>query len=183
MVDRTVARRYAEAFVGSLESSGRVDEGLDEIKTVSGAYTSSLNFQRFLGSPEIGEEEKQNLLKKVFAENTGPQGMGLLGLLLKRDRMDHLPVISEEAVSAAELRRGVLRGWVTTARPVSSAQVEVLAKSVEGVFKKKVILERRVDTKLIGGVRIVVGTLLLDGSVQTLLENTKRYLLSVKVAD
>ncbi len=183
MVDRTLARRYAEAFVGSLESSGRVDEGLDEIRVVSGVYAGSINLQRFLGSPEIGEEQKQNLLQKVFAENTGPQGMSLLELLLKRDRMDHLPVVSEEAVSVAELRRGVLRGWVTAARPISSAQVEALAKAVAERLKKKVVLERRVDQKLIGGVRIVVGTLLLDGSVQTLLENTKRHLLNVKVSE
>ena len=183
MTDRTVARRYAEAFVRSLESAGRVDQGLEEIKGITLTYMGSRQMQNFLGSPEIGEEEKQKLLKRLFAEEVGPQEMGLLELLLKKDRFDHLPVISEEAVSVAEARRGVIRGVATTARPISSAETEKLAKAVGKLLGKKVLLERAVDTKLIGGVRVTVGTDLLDGSVQTLLENAKRHLLSVKVSD
>ena len=183
MIDRTVARRYAEAFVRSLESSGRVDQGLEELKEITRTYAGSRQMQHFLGSPEIGEEDKQKLLKRLFAEGVGAEEMGLLNLLLKKDRVDHLPVISEESVSVAEARRGVVRGAVTTARPISSAEAEKLAAAAGKLLKKKVLLERVVDPEIIGGVRVTVGTDLLDGSVETLLENAKRYLLSVKVSE
>jgi F-type H+-transporting ATPase subunit delta len=183
LLDRSVARRYAEAFVISLESAGRVDEGLEEIRVVAATYQANRELQHFLGSPEIGNEEKQKLLKKIFGDKTGVQTMGLLELLLKRERVEYLPEVAEDASSVAELRRGVLRGYVTTARPISAAEADKVAASVGGLLKKKVLLERTVDASIIGGLRVVVGTDLLDSSVKTLLENARRHLLSVKVSE
>ena len=182
MADRAVARRYGEAFVGALEKSRRLEGGLEELRFVGKAYEGSRDLQRFLGSPEIGEEEKRSLVTRIFSSSVGPETMGLIELLLKWDRVDHLPAVSEEAVKTAEERRGLLRGTVTTAHPISSAEAEALAKAVGERLGKKVLLERRVDPQLIGGARISAGSFLLDGSVQAVLQKIRRQLLETKVA-
>ncbi|MCM8794505.1 MAG: ATP synthase F1 subunit delta [Candidatus Omnitrophica bacterium] len=182
MPDSAVAVRYAEAYVSACEQAGRLDDGLEELKGIAQTYTLMADLRRFLGSPEIAEEEKGKLLGKVFSERTGPQGMGLLNLLLKKDRMDHVPLIAQEAVLAAEKRRGILKGELTTARPILVSEREAVTKAVERFLKKKVVLETRVDPKILGGIRVRVGTLLFDGSVESLLNRAKRYLLEVKVA-
>ena len=181
MADRAVARRYAQAFVNVLEISRRVEPGLEGLQRVSHSYSQSRDFQRFLGSPEIAPGEKEELVTKIFSDLVGPDGMGLLNLLLQWDRIDHLPLIMEEATAEAELRRGILRGWVTTARPISAKETEILAKAVGDRLGKHVLLERQVDPQLIGGVRVRVGTTVLDGSVQTLLKEVRQKLLEVKI--
>ena len=181
MVDRTVARRYAEAFVNTLEPSGRLETGLGELDQIARVYAGSKDLQRFLGSPEIGPEEKERLLNRALSEAVSQETMSLLRLLLKKDRMEQLPAVCEEAKDLSERRQGVVRGFVATAHPVSSAETERLAQAVGTALGRRVILERQVDPSLIGGVRVAVGSTLLDGSVRTQLEKVREQLRSVKV--
>ncbi|MBI3333303.1 MAG: ATP synthase F1 subunit delta [Candidatus Omnitrophica bacterium] len=182
MTDRVVARRYGEAFVAVLERSRRLEAGLEELRLIAKTYEGSRDLKRFLGSPEIGEEEKRSLLTRIFSSSIGPETASFIELLLRRDRTDHLPAISEEAVKVSEEHQGILRGTVTTAHPISSAEAEALAKGVAARLGKRVILERRVDPKSLGGARIEVGSTLFDGSVQGSLEKIRRQLLEAKVA-
>lgn len=181
MVDRTVARRYAEAFVNTLEKAGRLEPGLEELDRIAGIYSGSKDLRRFLGSPEIGPEEKERLLDRALAESASAETMSLLRLLLKKDRVEHLPAVHEEAKTVSEQRRGVVRGRMTTAHAVSSAETQRLAQAVGLALGRQVILERQVDPSLIGGARVVVGSALLDGSVRSQLENLREQLKSAKV--
>ncbi len=190
MADQAVARRYAEAFVNALQAAGRPEEGLaarlegglEELGAVAKVYAGSKDLQRFLGSPEIAPEDKRRVLARVWSEAIGEQTTGMLDLLIRWDRMEHLPAIFEEAKGVAEERQGVLRGQVITARPISSAEAEGLAKAVGRALKgKRVILERRVDPALLGGVQVTVGSTLLDASVRSFLAEVREQLKSAKV--
>ena len=181
MVDRTVARRYAEAFVNALEGSDRLSAGLEDLDQVAGMYGQSKDLRRFLGSPEIGPEDKERVLDRALAAGAAPEMMGLLRLLLKKDRVENLPVVSEEARAVSEARQGVVRGKVTTAHSISSQEVEQLARAVGKVMGKQVILDRQVDPSLIGGVKVAVGGTLLDGSVRAQLNRVREQLKAAKV--
>ncbi len=181
MVDRALARRWAEAFVNGLEAARKVQPGLDGLRWMTEVYQTHPDLRRFLGSPEIGEEEKFSLLSRLFGELAGPEGMALLNLLLRWDRLELLPAIWEEAVAVHEARRGLVRGRIATAHPISSSQVDGVAKALGGRLGKKVVLERSVDPQLMGGVKITVGTHLLEASVASRLNDFRRQLLSAKV--
>lgn len=181
MADRAVARRYAEAFVRTAENSHRLEQGLEDLKGIAETYRQSKPLRRFLGSPEIAPEEKEQMTRKLWAETAQEETMALISLLLRKDRVEELPVLAEEAVMAAEERQGILRGDVTTAYPISSAETERLAQAVGRAMGKKVLLERRMDRGILGGVRIRVGSTLLDQSVRTLLGEVRRQLIHAKV--
>lgn len=181
MAERAIARRYAEAFVQTSEASGRLEENLQDLQAIARTYEQSIALRRFLGSPEIGPEEKTQLTHRLWADSAREETVAFLKLLLKKERVDHLPLMAEEAVAVAEARQGILRGEVTTAHPISLAETGRLAGAVGQALRKKVILERRVDPKVLGGVRVKVGTTLLDGSVRARLEQVRRQLKRVKV--
>ena len=71
---------------------------------------------------------------------------------------------------------------MTTAHPISSAETALLAQAVGKAMGKQVILERRVDPGLLGGVSVAVGGVLLDGSVRAQLKRVKEQLKAAKVA-
>lgn len=181
MADRAAARRYAEAFVRTVENSRRLEQGLADLKGIAETYRQSKPLRRFLGSPEIAPEEKEQLTRKLWADTAQEETMALISLLLKKDRVEELPVLAEEAVMAAEERQGILRGDVTTAHAISSAETERLGAAVGKVLGKKVLLERKVDPGILGGVRIRVGSTLLDHSVRTLLGEVREQLINAKV--
>ena len=196
MIDRAAARRYAEAFVNALEKTGRLEPGMEELRVAARTYAQSKGLQRFLGSPEIAPEDKQSLLGRLWSgapggvsgavsssgsHAAGQEMLSLLRLLLRWDRIDHLPAVMEEAEKSAEARQGILRGTVTTAHPISSAEVDQVAQAVGRKMGKRVLLERRVEPELLGGARVAVGSTLLDGSVRTQLAQVREQLLGAKV--
>ena len=181
MADRALARRYATAFLNRLEASHQVESGLEELRGIAQIYSISKEFQRFMGSPEIGQEEKQQMIDRVFSEEAASETLALLQLLLRWDRMEQLPSVAEEALCISEARQGILRGQVTTAHPISSAETDRLAQAVGKAMGKRVILERRVDPRLLGGASVAVGGMLLDGSVRAQLKRVEEQLKAAKV--
>jgi len=181
MIDRGVARRYAEAFVNSLEGSNRLAAGLEDLEQIARMYGGSKELQRFLGSPEIAPEDKERTLDRALSAGAAPETMGLLRLLLKKDRVENLPAVNEEAKAVSERRQGVVRGWVATAHAISSVETQRLAQAVGKAIAKRVILERQVDPSLLGGARVSVGGTLLDGSVRAQLEKVREQLKAAKV--
>ncbi len=181
MIERAAARRYAEAFVSAAEDAGKLREGLEELESIVQTYSGSKPLQRFLGSPEISPEDKERVIHRLWGEAASRPTLGLLGLLLDWDRMEHLPILAEEARSVSEARQGILRGRVVTAHPISSAETEAVARGLGRLLHKKVLLERSVDPEILGGIRVTVGTTLLDASVRAMLEEVRGQLKQVKV--
>jgi len=181
MEEVTVARRYAEAYVNALEKAGRLEAGLKELKAVAQVYMGSEDLKHFLGSPEISTEEKKALLEKLFSDSVGPQGMGLIQLLLRWDRTELLGFIGQEIEAIAQAHQGIVHGTVATVRPISSEETETIARMVGKRLGKQVILERQVKPELLGGVQVTVGTTLLDGSVQRRLRNVSETFKNIKV--
>lgn len=181
MVDQALARRYAEAFVNAAERTGALQARLQELAGCAQAYRGSSELQRFFGSPEIALGEKEKLFHRVWSEAVGREVLSLLNLVLSWDRIESLPAIAEEAQALAEQRQGILRGRVITAHPISAAETESIAQRVGRLLEKRLVLERAVDPALLGGVRVIVGSLSLDGSVQAALEELRRQLKAAKV--
>lgn len=181
MADRAVARRYAEAFVRTAEGARRLEQGLADLKGIAEIYRQSQPLRRFLGSPEIAPEEKERITERLWADTAQGETMALVRLLLRKDRVEELPLLAEEAAAVAEERQGILRGQVTTAHAISSAETDRLAQAVGRALGKRVLLERKVDAGLLGGVRVRVGSTLLDHSVRTLLGEVRQQLVNAKV--
>jgi F-type H+-transporting ATPase subunit delta len=180
-VDRSVARRYAEAFVNVAERSGRLDEYLEELKGVAKVYEESKALARFIGSPEIDLLPKQELIDRVWGEAVGEAVIALLKLILDRERFNHLPAIVEEAERLRDERFGVMKGTVFTAHPIAASEMEAIAQAMGRWLKKQVVLERKVDPSLLGGAQVVLGSLNLDGSVRGSLERLRRHWMEMGV--
>jgi len=74
---------------------------------------------------------------------------------------------------------GEVEGFVETARPIAAPEVERIAAEFGRVLGQKLILKNRVVPELVGGVRVIAGNRMLDGSVSGRLEALRRRLHDV----
>jgi F-type H+-transporting ATPase subunit delta len=68
---------------------------------------------------------------------------------------------------------------VTAALPLAGEDQEAIAKRLEKIVERKVVIDAQVDPLIIGGFIARVGDTLIDGSIRQKLESLKRKMAEV----
>ena len=125
--------------------------------------------------------EKESFLEKRFKPKLNKNVYGLLVVLLRRRRYDHLVAIAAEFHKLAEEAQGITRAVVRTAVPISDRQADALTRSLNKRTGRKVTLSREVDPTLIGGVALSLDHKVIDGSLATELWRIRRKLREARI--
>ncbi|HQT25563.1 MAG TPA: F0F1 ATP synthase subunit delta, partial [Burkholderiales bacterium] len=130
------------------------------------AVVQDAQMQACISDPNITPQQLESLVISVCGKNLGEMGMNFVRELVHNGRLSVLPQIRElyETMKAEE--GGMLDAQVTSAYPLSKAQLKDLVEVLEGKFKKKIEATADVDPELIGGVRVVIGDDVIDASVR-----------------
>ena len=173
----TAARRYAEAAFEVGQRDGTVETWRRELDA-AGAIVDDDRVARLLGNPAIAEERRLELAESTFGKLVGRPVLNLIGLMLRRGRIDELPRVAAEFRRLDNERQGITPATATSAVPLSEDEVRAVTARLEAMTGGRVDLDLRVDPDLIGGLVVRVGDRLIDGSVRSRLERLRNQLVS-----
>ncbi len=176
MRDRKVAVRYAGALLASARDSGVLTEVAESFAGVLELFDSHRDLMIFLQSPQVRTEEKKELLEKVFSDRIEPVLLRFFFLLIDKKRIENVRDIGEEFADQVEEAMGVVRATVVTAVEMPADLVDALQQRLSGFTGARVILEKKIDSAVLGGVCVTMGDRILDGTVRTNLESLRKKL-------
>ena len=169
-------RRYAEA---AFEIATR-DDAIETWRTDLEASVGMLeggDLMSTLASPALPLEQRQDVVQKVFAGISGPV-RNLIGLLVRRGRIEQLPRVAAEFRRLDDARQGITHATATSALPLTDTEVRALTARLEQMTGGRIALQTDVDESLLGGLIVRVGDRLIDGSVRGRLERLRNQLAS-----
>lgn len=177
MTKMTIARRYAKALLITAKKEKRIQEINDELASLSVLMDRVKAFWEVINNPLYDLDRRQKVLEEV-ARVTGmsPVVVGLLRLLLVRNRTRYLPLIVSAYQEMADEALGRIRARVFSAVELTKEEKEKIRKKLSKSTGKEVILETIQDRSLIGGVVAKVKGLVLDGSLRTQLTRIRESL-------
>ncbi|MBE3583207.1 MAG: ATP synthase F1 subunit delta [Limnochordaceae bacterium] len=173
-----LARQYAQALVEAAVVRGlvgRVEKDLDEVRS----WWELAEFRLFLSEVRIPVARKKEVLAQLGQGRLDPLTIHFLQLVVERGRQRALPAICEAYRAQADIVRRQVRADVFTAQPLEPGDLELLRQRLEVFSGRVVSLRPVVDSSLLGGVRIQLGDLILDGSVAGRLRRLEQRLLRV----
>ena len=179
MISRTMGRRYSKALLAlALEKNEVLVELCRELREFSEALATGPGLMHFLTDPNVLLSERSIALDKILDSiDTRPLVDNLARLLVRKNRIEFLPDIAREFQELVDIQEGVVRAAVTSATELSSGEKDSLRALLGSHFGKKVELTVAVDTDLIGGLIIKVGSLSFDGSIRSQLKDIQSQLL------
>ena len=168
----------AERYAASLFELARDEKALDEVGADLDAFAALLDqspdLARLVRSPVIAAADQTRALSAVLDR----AGMGVLtGNFLKLvARNRRLFAIGDMIRSFRQMlakERGEIAASVTSAEPLTEAQVQALRAALKDAMGKDVTLDRKIDAALIGGLVVQVGSRMIDTSIRTKLNAMK----------
>lgn len=180
MISTTLARRYARALLSVARKQNEIERTHAELRELAAVFARKPAARKFFESPNISRAEKTAFLESRKAQLARPM-YGLLHVLLKRRRLDHLVVIAAEFEKLAEKAEGITRATVRTAVALSDPQADVLTKALERRTGDRILLTREIEPALLGGVVVSLDHKVIDGSLATELWRIRQRLLQTRV--
>lgn len=165
------AQRYSQAVFQFAEEKGELDRWQSDLNEIV-RLSEDVNVAAVLKDYKLSSETKGKLLSKLLGD-INPLAMNLIYMLLARDSLSMISDISDAYSRLLDIHRGIERGEVITAVPLTDEDKAKLEERLGNIMDKKVFIQSRVDSSLIGGIVVKIGGKLLDGSTRSQLEALK----------
>jgi len=164
-----------------VEDAQTLDAVNDELQAVASVVADNPQFKTFVEGPSVRTEDKHALVKRVFGEQVHSLMLDYLTLLIDKDRIDHLGASARKFQELVEARRNQVRVRVTTAFPLPIDMEDRLKRGLDASFGRDCILVKSVDERIVGGVVVIVGDRVIDGSIRTGLEEMRQNLMDASL--
>jgi F-type H+-transporting ATPase subunit delta len=176
-----LSRRYAKALFGFATRHQVLDRVMEDLQSVAQLMELEPRFKAFLLSPSVATEPVTELLGSVLGQHISAVTSNFLQLLHRKGRFDHFGEITACFIEEVEASRGILKAVVTTAAALEPAFEVKLRATLERLTGKTIRLESKLDPEVLGGVVVVLGDRLIDGSVRREIERLREELSTVTV--
>jgi F-type H+-transporting ATPase subunit delta len=171
----TVARPYAEAAFSIAREANALPVWGEMLKLASNVAADA-RMHSALDNPKLSAAEKESLFLSVCGEGLNADARSFIRVLVEAERIVLLPEIRKLFDALKDEADGVARAHITSAFPMSDAELAAMKTSLEKRFGKKIETTVGVDPELIGGATIVVGDTVIDGSVRGELQSMATHL-------
>lgn len=161
----TLARPYAEAAFRLADAGGTLAAWSGTLHTLA-RVVAHPDMQDCLVKFDLTAPQLQDLFLSLCPGDLSAEAKNFIQLLIEYDRLTLLPEIFAQFETLKNQREGVVDAQIITAFPLEGTQLAGLVADLEKRFKRKINPQVSVDRELIGGVRVVVGDEVIDGSVR-----------------
>ena len=178
--NKVIVSRYAEAFIGLARETYGQDKALEEMVIVKNVIRDNPGFSELMRNPGIPYAEKCIVIDEVIRDGLSDEIRNFLKFLIEKKRFDIFLDVAEY-LRAKYTHLGQVDVLLRTAFPLELD----LIKKLEVVLKNRLKQDLRffidLDGSLLGGVQVVIGNTIIDGSVMKRLNELKEKLTMVSM--
>ncbi len=181
MILSEVGTRYASALFHLADKEKKLEEVNSEVKVLSNFLKKGTPLHNFLTAPQIRDEEKEKVLKNIWAGKIENFLLNFLLFLLKKRRIQFFEQIALDFEKLYKEKLGILEATLISVEPMEEKQKEKLIQKLQKQTAKKIQLINKLDPALIGGGVLILANQVIDSSIRHKLNRLKEQLLAVKV--
>ena len=179
MISGSIARRYAKALLEIGIQHQTYDALGKEVERAADTLRSSPELRHALENPIFSLEKRKLIMDELSRRLALSKTIrNFIMLLLEKGRIASLPDIARVYRTLVDEHAGRMRAVVTSARPLDPMLETRLKTALEKSSGKIVILEKREEPAIMGGLITQLGDTVYDGSVRTQLQQLREELLS-----
>lgn len=173
--------RYARALFAAAREAGRIDEVREGLAAAARAMGDDRDLARLLADPFASRARKRDALVAAAQDRGGETIARFVAVVVHRRRESRLPFLLAIYDRLVREARGVVAARVQAAVALSAEQKTRLVEALHAVTGKTVELEEEVQPGFLGGIRVLVGDTVYDGTLRRRLGRLRERWIETKV--
>ena len=169
-----MAGRYATALFELALEEKKLDAVAADLDSFRAMLDESADLVRLVRSPVFGAEEQEKALAAVL-DKAKIEGLAKKFLLLVAQKRRLFAVREIIAAFRAFVARhkGEVAAEITVAEPLKDSHLDALKQAIAASAGKNVQLDVKVDPSIIGGLKVKLGSRMVDASLKTKLNSIR----------
>lgn len=156
---------YGDALYGLALSEGLSEPILKELDTLRQSFDAEPGFIKLLGTPSLTKQERCQILDDSFRGKVQPYVLNFLKILTEKGYMRHFSDCCGAYQEHYNRDNGILPVTAVTAVALTADQQNRLTEKLSAITGKKIKLNSRVDSLVLGGVRLDYDGKRLDDTI------------------
>ena len=175
-----VAKRYATALFDLANETDDVLTLEKNVNTLQQAIDESSDLNSLISSPIYSRDQQKRAIGAI-ATKMGMSGIMInaLSLMAEKRRLFVIPMFLSVLNELISESKNEITAEVVSAQSLSKGQIEKLGKSLKNNFGKDVKINATVDSTLIGGMVVKVGSRMIDTTIRAKLNSLQNTMKEV----
>lgn len=165
MINKAVARRYAQALLALATEKNALDEYEKDLAFVVATISEQLELKNYMESPKVLSDEKKQTIKKLFTDKISPMALNFVCLVIDKQREQYLLDMLIQYRKYMDEAKNIMDAEVRSAVQLTNNDFEELVNKLSKATGKNIRLKQVIDTSLLGGLVVRIGDKVIDGSV------------------
>ncbi len=175
-----IAERYATAIFEIATESKSLAKLESNIADLSAALDESAELRDVIASPVLTRADQGKVMAALAEKmKLEPSMANGLAVMASNRRLFVLPHLLKQLRAMIADHKGEVTADVTSAKALTKAQSDKLAKTLKARVGKTVKINATVDESLIGGLVVKVGSKMIDTSIRSRLDSLQNAMKEV----
>ncbi|WP_443944761.1 ATP synthase F1 subunit delta [Pedobacter sp. AW1-32] len=175
MSEIKVAGRYAKSLLDLSNENNALEEIKNDMVLFDKVVDQSPELEAILKNPIVPTDKKIGILKDLFADKVNKITLSFFTIVVNKGRSAILFATAKQFIHQYNTIKGIVTAEVTSANALTAAaKEEIVAIVKRELGANEVLINEKVNDKLIGGFILKVGDRQFDASIASNLNKLKK---------
>ena len=169
-----VAKRYAKATFDLAEAENLSEAVLKDLTILKKIIIDNAELNRLISSPTFTSTDQLNVMNEIFKkQDISVLVKNLVNVLIRNRRINLLVSVINAYDLIMKSNSGEIIAEVITAAELKDDQKQEIVSNLKKLTGKEIQIQSKVQPEIIAGIKVKIGSQMIDASVSTKLNNLK----------
>lgn len=173
-----IAKAYGNTLYDLAVESGDLEQILEEINALRQAFEENPQFITLMNTPTMAKSERVAVVEESFGGKIHIYLLNFLKIIADNGTAREFIDTAKQFRDRYNWENGIVLATVISAVPLTTSQETMLSERLAAATGKTVQLDKKVDPNCVGGLRLMMDGIQMDGTVQNKLDAIRSRLLS-----
>ena len=172
------SERYSRALFEVSKESGELEKIEADVKNLQSLFDDSFELKNFIQNPTHTIETQNNVLNLLSEKLLFPKNLkNFFALLIKKRRIFFVMKIIDSFLKLCSKKRGEIKASLLSSKELSLVELENISKELSLSLGSTIKFDYKVDKDLIGGIKLQLGSFMIDTSIKNKLKKYEQIML------